>query len=158
MSTTSIWSLLAEIKIGTLFAWTVVIISIIAATIKGIKSVYAFISKYNDLKENNEKQTAMLKDHEDTLKQINDNLNKISKSLDEQKEINLKYVRHIIVEACHAAIVAKGISLEKLASIEEMYEEYVNVFHGNSYVSGLVKRVRTLPMIDLEDDKNDSIQ
>lgn len=156
--TTPIWSLLANIKIGSLFAWVVVIVAIIAAVVKGVKSVYAFITKYNDLKENNEKQTKMLEEHEQTLKEINDNLAKISKSLDEQKDINLKYTRHIIVDACHDAITARGIQIEKLASLEEMYDEYVNIFNGNSYVKGLVKRVRDLPIIELADDQANNIE
>ena len=150
-----VWSFLADIRIGSLVAWVVVIIVIIAAVVKGVKSIYAFITKYNDLKENDEKKSKMLAEHEKTLKEINENLEKISKSLDEQKDINLKYTRHIIVDACHNAITARGIQIEKLASLEEMYDEYVNIFNGNSYVSGLVKRVRNLPIIELSDDQPD---
>lgn len=152
MDTQSIWTMLANIKIGTLVAWCIVIIAIITTTTKGIKNIYAYIKKYNNLKEENEKQTLTIKEHEDTLKQINECLEKINKSLDEQKDINLKYCRHIIVRACHDVIVAGNMQIEQLASIEEMYEEYVNVFHGNSYVSGLVERVRKLPIIDYGDD------
>lgn len=154
METSSVWALLANIKIGTLIAWAVVIITIITVIIKGVKSVYSFVMKYKETKETNENQTKRIQEHENTLKEINENLGKISKSLDEQKDINLKYVRHIIVDACYEAIIAKGISIEKLASIEEMYDEYVNVFNGNSYVSGLVKRVRNLPIVELLDDKS----
>ena len=154
MDTASIWKVLADIRIGTLIAWCIVIIAIIATIIKGVKSAYAFITKYNDLKEINERQSKMLDDHEHTFREINERLGKISRSLDEQKDINLKYTRHIIVDACHDAITAKGIQIEKLASLEEMYEEYVNVFNGNSYVTGLVKRVRNLPIIEMTDDQN----
>ena len=151
METASVWKILSDIKIGTLFAWCVVIIVIITTIIKGVKSAYAFITKYNDLKEINERQSKMLEEHEQTFREINERLGKISKSLDEQKEINLKYTRHIIVDACHDAITARGIQIERLASLEEMYDEYVNVFNGNSYVSGLVKRVRNLPIIEIDE-------
>lgn len=151
MDTASVWQMLADIKIGTLIAWCIVIIAIITTIIKGVKSAYTFITKYNDLKEINERQSKMLEEHERTFREINERLGKISKSLDEQKEINLKYTRHIIVDACHDAITARGIQIEKLASLEEMYDEYVNVFNGNSYVSGLVKRVRNLPIIEIDE-------
>ena len=152
MDTQSIWKMLADIKIGTLVAWCIVIAVIITTITKGVKNIYTYIKKYNTLKEDNEKQTQIIKDHEETLTKINECLSKINKSLDEQKDINLKYCRHIIVRACHDVIVAGNMQIEQLASIEEMYEEYVNVFHGNSYVSGLVARVRKLPIIDYGDD------
>ena len=152
MNTSSVWQLLADIKIGTLIAWCLVIIAIIASVIKGVKSVYTFICKYNELKGINERQSKMLEEHKRLIETINTNLLKIGKSLDEQKDINMKYVRHIIVEACHEAIKAKGIQIEQLASLEEMYDEYVNVFNGNSYVSGLVARVRKLDILDNIDD------
>ncbi len=155
VTTSGVWSLLADIKIGSLVAWLVVIVAVTATVVKAIKSIYSFIKKYNDLKENDEKKSKMLEEHERTLKEINDNLTRISKSLDEQKDINLKYTRHIIVDACHDAITARGIQIERLASLEEMYDEYVNIFNGNSYVSGLVKRVRNLPIIELTDEQSD---
>lgn len=151
METASVWQILANIKIGTLFAWGIVLVAVIASIIRGVKNVYSFVTKYNEMKEMNERQSKMLAEHEKTFEDINENLKKISKSLDEQKEINLKYTRHIIVDACHDAITAKGIQIEKLASLEEMYDEYVTVFNGNSYVSNLVKRVRNLPIIEMND-------
>ena len=101
----------------------------------------------------NERQSKMLDDHEKNFKEIKDSLEKISKSLDEQKTINLKYTRHILVDGCCAAIVTGNIQNEQLASLEEIYEEYRTVFNGNAYVSGLMERVRALPIILNKDDK-----
>ncbi len=157
LEVTPIWQMLSDIKIGALFAWAVVIIAIFTTVTRGIKSIYAFISRYKEMKEMNEQQSKMLNEHEKTFNEIKESLAKISKSLDEQKTINLKYTRHILVDGCCAAIIAGNIQNEQLASLEEIYEEYRTVFNGNAYVSGLMKRVRTLPII-LNKDEDGGIQ
>lgn len=149
--------MLSDIKIGALFAWAVVIIAIFTTVTRGIKSIYAFISKYKEMKEMNEHQSKMLDEHEKNFKEIKESLAKISKSLDEQKTINLKYTRHILVDGCCAAIIAGSIQNEQLSSLEEIYEEYRTVFNGNAYVSGLMKRVRALPIV-LSKDEDGGIQ
>lgn len=151
MDTTSVWQMLANIKVGTLVAWGIVLVAIITTTVRGIKNVYSFISKYKDMKEINEKQSEMLDAHEKALDDIKQSLQKISDSLEEQRQINLEYTRHMISNACLNAIDAKKIPAEALQSIEDMYKQYVTVFNGNSYVCNLVKHVRTLPIIKSSD-------
>ena len=157
MEVTSIWQTLSDIKIGTLIAWTIVIIAIFTTVTRGIKNVYAFISKYKEMREMNEKQSNTLDEHETYFKEIKESLEKIGKSLAEQKTINLKYTRHILVDGCCAAIVAGSIQNEQLASLEEIYEEYRTVFNGNAYVGGLMERVRALPIV-LSKDEDGGIQ
>ena len=158
MNIESVWQMLADIKIGALIAWTIVIVAIFTTVTRGVKSVYAFITKYKEMKEMNERQSKMLNEHEMNFKEIKDSLAKISKSLDEQKTINLKYTRHILVDGCCAAIVAGNIQNEQLASLEEIYEEYRTVFNGNAYVSGLMERVRALPIILNKDEEEGGTQ
>lgn len=153
MEVTSIWQMLSDIKIGALVAWAIVIIAIFGTVVRGIKNVYAFISKYKEIREQNEHQTQTLNEHEKNFAEIKDSLAKISKSLDEQKTINLKYTRHVLVDGCCAAIVSGSIQNEQLASLEEIYEEYRTVFNGNAYVGGLMERVRALPIILNKDDE-----
>ena len=157
MEVTSIWQMLSDIKIGTLIAWTIVIIAIFTTVTRGIKNVYAFISKYKEMKEMNEKQSKTLDEHEKNFAEIKDSLAKISKSLDEQKTINLKYTRHVLVDGCCTAIIAGNIQNEQLASLEEIYDEYRTVFNGNAYVGGLMERVRALPIV-LSKDEDGGIQ
>lgn len=154
MNVESVWQMLADIKIGALIAWTIVIIAIFTTVTRGIKNVYAFVSKYKEMKEMNEHQSKMLDEHENNFKEIKDALAKISKSLDEQKTINLKYTRHVLVDGCCAAIVAGTIQNEQLASLEEIYEEYRTVFNGNAYVGGLMERVRILPIVMNKDEED----
>lgn len=152
MDTNSIWSMLANIQIGQLLAWGAVIVAIITAIIKGCSHIYEIFEKYKKLKDDNEQQSKMLKQHDESLKQISDSLNRINAALDIQKEVNLKQIRHTIVNSCYEALLANQIEIGRLKSLEEMYDEYVRVFDGNSYVTGLVKRVREVPIVGTLDD------
>jgi len=152
MDAGSAWEELANINVGTVIAWGIVIVSIIAVVIKGITKLYEIFSKYKQLKEDNEKQSELLKAHDETLKQINDSLKHINKRLDEQNEVNLKQIRHTIVNSCYEALKAGEIQIGKFKSIEEMFQEYTDVFHGNGYVKRLVNQVEELPKVGKLDD------
>ena len=47
-----------------------------------------------------------------------------------------------ITGVCEEALEKGEISSSKLNSLEEMYEEYVDIFHGNGYVKTLITKVR----------------
>lgn len=152
MDTASVWSTLSGITIGSLVAWCVVIVIIITTIVKGVIKLYTFFDKYKKLKEDNANQNKLIKEHDETLKSINESLAKINKRLDEQSDVNLKQVRHTIVHTCYDAIAAGEIQIGKLKSLEEMFDEYLNVFHGNGYVRSLVERVRKLPVVGTLDE------
>lgn len=146
MDTKSVWNLLSGIPIGTIVAWIIVIGVIIGTLCTGTIKLYKVFTKYKSLKDRNEEQTKQIEGHDEVLKQVKDSLKDIKKSLDEQKEVNLKQVRYNIVHACDDAISAGAISAGKLRSIEEMYEEYTSIFHGNGYVKTMVLKARQLPI------------
>lgn len=152
MDTNSVWSTLADIKIGTLIAWAIVIIAILTVIIKGITKLYEVFAKYNKLKEDNEKQSELLRAHDETLTQINASLQHINECLEEQKGVNLKQIRHTIVDTCYEALKAGEIQIGKLKSLEEMFQEYTDIFHGNGYVKRLVTQVEELPKVGSLDD------
>ena len=66
--------MLSDIKIGTLIAWTMVIIAIFTTVTRVIKNAYASISKYKEMKEMNEHQSKTLDEHEKYFKEIKDYL------------------------------------------------------------------------------------
>ena len=151
MDTKSVWALLGEIPVGTIVAWVTVIVAIIAALCAGAIKLYKVFAKYNKVKDENDKQKALLNKHDETLREIKDSLTEIKHSLGEQREVNLKQIRYQIVHTCDDALGANEISAGKLRSLEEMYQEYTEIFHGNGYVKTLVERVRRLPIVgDLE--------
>lgn len=152
MDTKSVWDLLSSIPIGTVVAWIVVICAIITALCTGTIKLYKIFTKYKEMKDKDKKQTEIIESHDATLKEIDTTLKAISKSLNEQKEVNLKQIRHTIVHTCEDALEKGEISINKLRSLEEMYEEYVEIFHGNGYVKTLVMRVRKLKIVGKLDD------
>lgn len=150
--TQSIWEFLSGIPIGTIVAWIIVICAIISALCAGTIKLYKIFTKYKEAKDKDEKQQKVIESHDETLKEIEKSLMAIQKSLAEQKEVNLKQIRHTIVHTCEDALDKGEISINKLRSLEEMYDEYVEIFHGNGYVKTLVTRVRKLKIIGKLDD------
>ena len=152
MDTQSVWDLLSGISIGTAIAWITVVFVILAFICTGTVKMYQLFEKYKSAKDKNESQETVIKNHDSTLKDIEKTLLEIKDSLNEQKEVNLKQLRHTIVHTCEEALEKGEISINKLRSLEEMYEEYVDVFHGNGYVKTLVYKVRKLKVIGKLED------
>lgn len=152
MDTKSVWDLLSSITLGTVIAWITVVFAIAAFFCTGAIKVYELFTKYKEAKDKNEKQETVIENHDSTLKEIEKTLLEIKNSLDEQKEVNLKQVRHTIVHTCEEALEKGEISINKLRSLEEMYEEYIEIFHGNGYVKTLVYKVRKLKVVGKLDD------
>ena len=142
MGTQSIWDLLSSIQIGQVVSWIIVIGTILAALCTGTIKIYKIFTRYKEAKDKDESQQRAIESHEKTLKDIETSLQNIQKALNEQKEVNLKQVRYTIVHTCEEALEKGEISINKLRSLEEMYEEYVDIFHGNGYVKTLMTRVR----------------
>lgn len=146
MDSNSVWNILSGISIGTIAAWAAAVSSIVAAICTATIKLYKAFTKYKSLKDENEEQKKMLMKHEETLAEINQALQKINTSLDEQKEVNLKQVRYTIAHTCDDALTKGEISAGKLRSLEEMYDEYVEIFHGNGYIKTLMTKTRSLPV------------
>lgn len=146
MDTKSIWDMLAGISMGTVVAWIIVLSTILTIVSSVAIRLYRLFSKYKNLKDENEEQKKLLQEHEQVLSKIDKTLESIKLSLDEQRDVNLKQIRHVIVDICSDAIKDEYIGVNKLRILEEMYSEYVDVFHGNGYVKTLVSKVRKLPV------------
>lgn len=142
MDTQSVWKLLSGISVGQIVAWIAVLATIITFLCTGTIKLYKIFTKYKETKDRDETQQALIEGHDETLREIQSALESIQKSLEEQKEVNLKQVRYTIVHTCEEALDQGEISINKLRSLEEMYEEYIDIFHGNGYVKTLMTRVR----------------
>lgn len=146
------WEFVSGIPLGEIVAWVIGISTIIAFLCTGTIKLYKVFTKYKEAKDKEEEQERIIEAHDKTLQDIDNTLKSIQKSLDEQKEVNLKQIRHTIVHTCEDALDKGEISINKLRSLEEMYDEYVDVFHGNGYVKTLVMRVRKLKIVGKLDD------
>lgn len=151
MDTQPVWDSLSSFSVGQVVAWIVVIGTISSALCAGTIKLYKVFVKYRDMKDKEEKQEIIIETHDKTLNEIKDSLQEIKQSLIEQKEVNLKQTRHTIVHTCEDCLEKGEISINKLRSLEEMYSEYVDVFHGNGYVKTLVERTRILKIVGKEE-------
>lgn len=147
MDTAPVWETILNVPVGRFIAWIVVITTIIAGIVAGTIKLYKFFNKVRDLKERDEEKGRMLREHDQTMREIDARLCQIQEALKIQSEFNLKQVRYQIVHTCDEAITAGFISAGKLKSLEELYEEYMNIFHANGYVKTLIKKVRGLPVV-----------
>lgn len=139
MDTQQVWSVLGQIPVGHIIAWGAAICSVLVTLYKTISKAYAFFTKYKQIKDENERQSRLIDEHDKLLQEI-------KKSLDEQRDVNLKQIRHELVHTCDDALSIGYISAWKLRSLEEMYEEYRIVFNGNGYVRTLIEKTRSLPV------------
>ena len=151
MDTQPIWDSLSGITIGQIVAWVTVILAIISVLCTATIKLYKVFTKYKEMKDKEEKQETIIENHDKTLNEIKNSLQEIKNSLVEQKEVNLKQTRHTIVHTCEDCLEKGEISINKLRSLEEMYSEYVDVFHGNGYVKTLVERTRALKIVRKEE-------
>lgn len=142
MKTNEVWDILSNLSIGTVVAWISVICAIIAAICTAAIKLYNIFEKYKKSKDKTAKQEEVIAQHNEAFAEIRAQLKSISEALNEQKEVNLKQVRHTIVHTCEDALERGEMSTNKLQSLEEMYEEYTDLFHGNGYVKTLMTRVR----------------
>ena len=152
MDTAPVWETILNVPVGRFVAWVVVIASIVAAIVGLTIKLYKFFTKVRDLKERDEEKSKMLMAHDKTMKDIDERLGLIQAALDVQREVNLKQVRYQIVHTCDDAIAAGSISAGKLRSLEELFEEYTRIFHGNGYVRTLMTKVRGLPVVGSLDE------
>lgn len=152
MDSNSVIALLSNISIGTVIAWISVICAIIAAICVGTIRLYKVFEKYKKIKDENESIKTIIQKHDETLAKINTSLAEIKKSLDDQKTVNKKQTRYNIVRICDEALAVGYITAGKLRSLEEMYEDYIKIYNGNSYASTMVKKTRPLPVVGQLDE------
>ena len=144
VDTAPVWGMLFNLTIGQVVAWIAVIAAIIAGIVAATIKLYKAFSKVKALKDADTDKTETLKKHDEMMDKICDRLDGIQKALDEQKDVNLKQIRYQIVHTCDDALDAGFITAGKLKSLEELFEEYTEIFHGNGYVKTMMKKTRCL--------------
>ncbi len=156
MDTNSVWELLSSIPIGTVAAWIMVIAGIIGATGAVVIKLYKAFEKYHKVMDENNAVREMVQRHDDCLEKILDKLNDIQEDIKKREKSDFKKLRHSIVRAGEEAVTKKAIKIRELKSLEELYTDYHDNKHGNSYVSTLMAKVRLLPVEGkLDEDGND---
>lgn len=183
MDTQSVWGELSTIPIGTIVSWVSVIAVIVSAIWFGIIKLFKVFSKYKEVQDENENQKNLLvqhdecleeirlelskirgsihndklEEHDEVLAEIRECLEKMNKSLDDQMKINYEYLKHSIVISCQRAIDRNYITTEELQSLEEMFKEYVEIYHGNGYVKGMIIKARKVPILCVTEKTDDVV-
>lgn len=146
------WEIISKIPVGTVIGWGVVVMGIIGAISTGIVKIYKVFKKYSDMKQENERQKEQLIKHDELLVEVSKSLDEIKMTLLDQNNASLHHLRYTIAQACDEAIRQGEISAGKLESLEELYKEYVDVFHGNGYIKTMMNKVRNLPIVGSLDE------
>lgn len=146
MDTKPVVETLAAIPVGTIVAWGMVICGIVAAIVAGIVKLYKTFEKYRKYKEEDEEQRATLKRHDEILCDIQNSLHRIENNYKTDHEVQRRRLKHDLTEYCNDALLNGSIKLSTLKSIEEMYDDYTNIFEGNSWVHTLIDKVRMIPV------------
>lgn len=158
MNKSDVIEYLSSIQIGTIIAWVLVIAMIVGVIVLGIKKLYKIFEASHKYKAESDAMKKMVQNHEAQLGVISNQLTNIQDSLDRQDKVELKRMRHDIVQAGENALANNSITIRQFRALEELYESYHNERNGNGYVSTLMKKVRDLPVIGKLDDNDEDIE
>jgi len=148
--TKSVWELLSTIPIGTIVAWVIVIGAIITTLVVGASKLYKVFTKYRDFEDEHKNKDNQIQTLIEGMNDIKKDIGEMKDTMREQQEVNFKQLKNTIITNCNDALKKKGITSEQLKFLEENYSDYENIFNGNSYVKGLMIKVRELPIIDIK--------
>ena len=157
------WEYLSAIPVGTIVSWIVLISIIIGVFSAIVINLYKVFEKSRTIKEENDEYKSLVKKHDETLEEIKEELKHIRTEQKEAKQRELKRLRHSIFKAGDEAISDNHITIRKIKSLEELYEDYVtftddNGKPANGYVKSLMARVRNVEIIDELDENNEGIE
>ena len=157
METSDVIRTISSIPIGTIIAWFAVISGIIAGIVTITIKLYKVFNKAHDLKEENLEFRHMVKKHDEQLNEMNQKLSCIQDNLSKRDEVDLKNMRYQIVRAGEEYVSVGRITIRQLRSLEELFEDYHDK-HGNGYVTTLMRKVRSLPVIGKLDENDNDIE
>lgn len=149
---------LSSIPIGTVVAWVLVALMFCGTILVIFKKLYRVFEETQRYKDDRDAMAKMVQVHDAQLEQIISQLKCIQDSLDKHDNIELKRMRHDIVQAGEYAMAKGSITIRQLRALEELYESYHDDRHGNGYVTTLMKKVRGVPVIGKLDDNDEDIE
>lgn len=156
METSNVISTLSEIPVGTIIAWVIVLSSIVSLVVSGLVKLYGIFKRADKMQDDNAEFRKMVEDHDVKLKDIIQMLDIIKNKLDTRDKAELTDMRYQIVRAGEEYVSNGHLTIRQLRVLEEMFQEY-HSRQGNGYVTTLMKKVRTLPVIGKLDENDDDI-
>ena len=156
MQTNDVMKLLLSIPIGTIIAWIVVISGIITTIVTGTIKLYKIFDKAQKLKTENSDLKTLVKTHDEQLQGIQTSIKDIQEKLDRQEQTEIKKLRYSLIRAMEEYVAKGEITIRQLKSLEENFDEY-HARHQNGYVTTMMRKVRTLPIIGKLDEEGNDI-
>lgn len=115
-------------------------------------------TKFDNREHEHWEESKMIRNSYDAkIDTVAEKLDMILERLNKQDQLDLKKLRHSIIRAGEEAIEKGSITIRSLRSLTEMFDEYTDTYHGNSYVSTLMKKVNLLPVIGELDEHGEDI-
>ncbi|MCJ7836013.1 hypothetical protein MUB23_11535 [Cuneatibacter sp. NSJ-177] len=148
----TIWNFLSSISTADFFGVLLAIGTVLGVTAGLTVKLYKLFDKTRRIQEENAEYKQLVQTHDDAIEEIQQTLMEIKQINEMQNEVNLKQIRHSIVRASEEAISDGSISANRLQSLEELFETYEELFHGNGYVKTLMKKVRSLEVHGLSEE------
>ena len=152
MENTTIWSLLASICAADLGQLLAAMGALLAATVGITVKLYRLAEKAHLVKKENAAYRQLVQSHDGAILEIQQALLEIRTFNQQQNEVNLRQIRHAIVRASEEAMADGYISANRLKSLEELFETYEQLLHGNGYVKTIMKKVRLLEVRGLSEE------
>lgn len=152
MNTASVIETLSNIPVGTIIAWGSSLCAIIGAIYAMIAKMYKTFEKYKDVKEENDSLKSTVAKNSSDIVKLNEKiesmntvivqkLSGIEDRLESQEQTKIKELRNTLVYKGEEALSKKQISIRAWSSLQEMFDEYENKYHQNSYVKSLRMRI-----------------
>jgi len=157
------WNTLSKIPVGTIVSWIILITIIITGFSMFIIKLYKIFEKSKSIRDENDEYRTLVKKHDEALELIRQELKCIMNEQNETKKRELKKLRHSIVRSGEEAISNNCITIRRLKSLEELYDDYTsfkdeNGKQANGYVRSLMVKVRRLKVIGKLDENNEDIE
>ena len=156
METTDVVNLVSGISIGTVIAWITVIFGVLSAIVAVSIKLYKVFERAHKITEEHSEFKNLVKSHDEQLKTISNQISYLQKSIDDQKKDELAKCRYDICRAGEEYLSNGSLTIRQLKSLEEMFDRY-HTKHGNGYVTTLMRKVRTLPVVGKLDENDEDI-
>lgn len=156
------WQYFSQIPVGTIVSWIIFIVIIVSTISAIVIKLYKIFDKSKTIKEENDEFKSLVTKHDEVLELIKEELKSIRDEQRETKRRELKKLRHSIIRTGEEAVSDGNITIRKLKSLEELYDDYKtfdeNGKPANGYVKSLMVKVRQLEVIGKLDENNEDIE
>lgn len=142
------WEILFGVPFGKIVGWCAVAVAILSGVSFLVIKLYKIFLKYNSLRNENTEQKERLEKHEALFDELEKSLSEIKCSLKNYETVSFKQLKYTIIKMCEESIRDGFITAERLAYLEELYKDYVDIYNGNGYGKTLMKKVRSLVVVN----------